>query len=72
MLEVVCDGVNGLLVHARDSRALADAIAVLAGDPVRRAAMGAEGRRRAETEFASEHINQETLQVYERALALVR
>ena len=70
--EVVRHGVNGLLVPARDPRALADAIAVLAGDSARRAAMGAEGRRRAETEFASERINQETLQVYEQALALVR
>ena len=51
-------------------RALADAIVALAGDPARRAAMGAEGRRRAETEFASERINEETLRVYERALAL--
>ena len=70
--EVVRHGGNGLLVPARDARALADAIMVLAGDPARRAAMGAEGRRLAETEFAAERINQETLQVYERALALGR
>ena len=69
--EVVRHGVNGLLVPARDARALADAILALAGDPARRAAMGAEGRRRAETEFAAERINKETLQVYERALALL-
>ena len=68
--EVVRHGGNGLLVPARDPRALADAILALAGDPARRAAMGAEGRRRAETEFASERINEETLRVYERALAL--
>ena len=67
--EVVHHGGNGLLVPVRDPRALADAILTLAGDPARRAAMGAEGRRRAETEFAAERINQETLQVYERALA---
>ena len=54
----------------RDARALADAILALAGDPARRAAMGAEGRRRAEEEFAASRIHQETLQVYERALAL--
>ena len=69
--EVVHHGGNGLLVPVRDPRALADAILSLAGDPDRRAAMGAEGRRRAETEFAAERINQETLQVYERALALL-
>ena len=68
---VVRHGVNGLLVPARDARALADAVTALAGDPARRAAMGAEGRRRAETEFASERIHAETLLVYERALASV-
>ena len=46
--DVVRHGVNGLLVPARDARALADAITALADDPARRAAMGAEGRRRAE------------------------
>ena len=68
--DVVRHGVNGLLVPPRDSHALADAILSLTDDPARRAAMGAEGRRRAETEFAAEHINRETLRVYERALAL--
>ena len=64
-------GINGLLIPARDARALADAVTALADDPARRAAMGAEGRRRAETEFASERIHAETLLVYERALASV-
>ena len=67
--EAVRHGGNGLLVPPRNARALADAILSLVGDPARRAAMGAEGRRRAETEFAAERINKETLQVYERALA---
>ena len=66
---VVRHGGNGLLVPTRDPRALADAVAALADDPARRAAMGAEGRRRAETEFASDRIHAETLQVFERALA---
>ena len=68
--EVVRHGVNGLLVPVRDARALADAIMALADDPAQRAAMGAEGRRRAEEEFAAARIHQETLRVYERALAL--
>ena len=67
--EVVRHGGNGLLVPIRDAHALADAILALADDPDRRAAMGAEGRRRAETEFSAERIHQETLEVYERALA---
>ena len=67
--EVVRHGGNGLLVPPRDIPALANAIMALAGDPARRAAMGAAGRRRAETEFAAEHINEKTLRIYERALA---
>ena len=67
--EVVRHGGNGLLVPPRDAPALSNAIMALAGDPARRAAMGAAGRRRAETEFAAERINEETLRVYERALA---
>ena len=67
--EVVHHGENGLLVPPRDPRALAEAILALSDDPARRAAMGAEGRRRAETEFAAERIHAETLQVYEWALS---
>ena len=67
--EVVRHGGNGLLVPPRNAPALSNAIMALAGDPARRAAMGAAGRRRAETEFAAESINEETLRVYERALA---
>ena len=66
--EVVRHGSNGLLVPPRNAPALSNAIMALAGDPARRAAMGAAGRRRAETEFAAERINEETLRVYERAL----
>ena len=69
---VVRHGGNGLLVPARDARALAEAALALAEDPARRAAMGAEGRRRAETEFASDLIHAETLKVYERSLAAAR
>ena len=67
--EVARHGENGLLVPPRDPCALADAILAFAEDPPRRAAMGAEGRRRAETEFAAERINAQTLLVYEQALA---
>ena len=68
--EVVRHDANGLLVPTRDPRALADAITALASDPARRAAMGAEGRRRAETEFAADRINAQTLEIYEQALAI--
>ena len=68
--EVVRHDANGLLVPTRDPRALADAVTALASDPARRAAMGAEGRRRAESEFAAERINAQTLEIYEQALAI--
>ena len=60
---------NGLLVPARDARALAEAIVALADDPARRASMGAACRRRAETEFTAARVHEQTLDVYERALA---
>ena len=68
--DVVRHDANGLLVPTRNAHALADAIIALADDPARRTVMGAEGRRRAETEFATDRINAETLEIYERALAL--
>ena len=67
--DAVRGGENGLLVPPRDARALAGAVAALAGDPDRRVAMGAAGRRRAETEFSAPRIHEATLKVYERALA---
>jgi glycosyltransferase involved in cell wall biosynthesis len=43
--EVVQDGVNGLLVPAKDSEALAEALLTMLADPARRHAMGSEGAR---------------------------
>jgi len=62
--EVVADGVNGLLVPVRDSKALARALAALIGDAPRRVAMGQAGRARAEKEFSQERVISETLAVY--------
>ena len=67
--EAVHHGENGLLVPARDARALADAIVTLAADPARRTSMGRVGRRRVEAEFAAARIHEQTLRVYEQALA---
>ena len=67
--EVVRHGENGLLVPARDVRALTDAITSLADDSARRASMGAAGRQRALREFAANRIQEATLRVYEQALA---
>jgi len=67
--EVVRDGDNGLLVPARDSQALADALARLLTDPSLRARMGARGRVRAEAEFSLDAVIERTLAVYRECLA---
>jgi glycosyltransferase involved in cell wall biosynthesis len=66
--EAVRTGGTGLLVPPRDIEGLADAIAALAGDPVRRRAMGRAGRELIEREFAEEIVARETLAVYDAAL----
>lgn len=45
--EAIVDGETGLLVEPGDAAGLADALALLLGDPARAAAMGAAGRARA-------------------------
>ena len=66
--EVVRPGDTGLLVPPRDIQGLADAIAVLAGDPVRRKAMGRAGRALVERDFGEDIVARETLAVYDAAL----
>ena len=66
--EVCADGVNGLLVPARDSIALSNAIEKLATNPELRQAMGRAGRLRAESEFSNEIVCAQTLDLYRRLL----
>ena len=66
--EIVRSGETGLLVPPRDIQGLADAIAALAGDPMRRKAMGRAGRALVERDFAEEIVARETLAVYDAAL----
>jgi glycosyltransferase involved in cell wall biosynthesis len=54
--EAIEDGVSGLLVPVGDPAAMADAIAMLAADPARRAMMGRAARARVEQEFTMEHM----------------
>src|SRR5215212_9908040 len=66
--EVVRHGETGLLVPPNDVAALAEAIAALAGDLVRRQAMGAAARVLAEREFGEAAVAEQTLALYQAAL----
>ena len=66
--EVVRPGETGLLAPPRDVGALAEALAALAGDPARRAAMGRAGRALVEREFGEGRIAAETLALYQAVL----
>lgn len=64
--EAVQDGVNGLLVPARDASSLAAALERLIVDKALRESMGKESRKMAERAFSSSLIHSETLALYER------
>jgi glycosyltransferase involved in cell wall biosynthesis len=63
--ELVVDGETGVLVAARDPRALADAIRSLVADPERAHRLGAAGRERAEREFSERAMTARVLEVYD-------
>jgi starch synthase len=62
--EVVADGQTGLLVPPGDPLALADALNILLRDPVRAAALGQQGRKRAVAEFGWQAIAAQTAALY--------
>lgn len=68
---VVQDGENGLLVPPGAARPLADALARLAASADLRGRMGRAGRERVLRSFTQQHINQQTLAVYQQAQAPV-
>ena len=65
--QVVAPGETGLLVPVRDAAALGEAIAELAADPARRAAMGVAARRRAEACFDERQVVERVLAAYAQA-----
>lgn len=67
--EAVRDGVNGLVVPARDPDALAAAVGRLAASPELRAQMGAASRRRIEIEFSMTRMIAEFDEWYQQLAA---
>jgi glycosyltransferase involved in cell wall biosynthesis len=68
VVDAIHDGVNGLLVPARDSAALAAALQRYLADPKLRARHGAAGRRLVTTEFRPEPIWEAIAETYEELL----
>lgn len=66
--ELVEDGANGLLVPVRESAGLAHALARLANSAEERLRLGAEARRRVETELSDAAIQASILSIYDEAL----
>ena len=67
--EVVNHGSNGLLVPVRNPELLAAAISQLLGDQVQRTTFAKNGRLRAENEFASPIVIEQTLAIYKKVMS---
>lgn len=67
-VDVVEDGVTGILVEPRNAGQLAEALRVYIEDPVRRHANGHAGRERALRDFRQESVCEATFEEYEKLL----
>lgn len=67
--EMVDHGRTGYLVPPRDERALADAIVRLLRDKELRRQFGANGKRKADSEWSPNIVAQQTVAVYHRAIS---
>jgi glycosyltransferase involved in cell wall biosynthesis len=68
-MEIVEDGVSGILAPPRDPAVLADAIVGLLRDPARRQALGTGARARVEARYARDVYAAELRGLFEEALA---
>lgn len=66
--ELVEDGINGFLVPERDVKALAQKLVFLIDHPEKRIQMGKAGRKRIETDFDIEHLNDRLVEIYEKLI----
>lgn len=67
--EIVTNGVNGLVVPARDTQATADAMEALLRDARLRLSCGVSGRRLAEDRFSDVAVSERHLEMYRDAWA---
>ena len=67
--ELIVNDENGLLVPARDTDALAQALRRIVADPELRARLGAAARRRAESAHSARSSTQRVVEVYDALLA---
>ena len=72
LVELIDDGVEGMIVPAGSVEPLAAAIMSLDGDPPLRAAMGKASRARVLREFTVEVFARRTVEAYRRALDIAR
>lgn len=69
--EIVRDGINGLLIPPRNTKAISEAVIKLLSNPEGARRMGAEGNRIVRKEFSIESMVEGNLRVYEKVLGLI-
>ncbi|MBW3164042.1 N-acetyl-alpha-D-glucosaminyl L-malate synthase BshA [Ferrimonas balearica] len=67
--EVVAEGETGFMAEPDDDKAQADAMLRVLSDPALQQRLGAAGRQRAKTRFATRHTIEQYLACYRRAIA---
>lgn len=72
VVEIIEDGKDGLLVYPKDHEGLADAVLKILKDPLLAQSLALNGRKKVEEKFSLEKMAQDTLKVYEEALAVPR